>query len=151
MVPSKELSSEALTALYGERWREVRHLDDLDRREIILVVTALTGAIVSQQSSVGLGSDLRALLAVLAAFVCTGGIYSTIRNRISMLMAISTIDAIEALLEERQVGLFPDSGSFRGPQTIFQFGLGLLRSIRGPIVGFFSAPLAFLFWRWLRV
>lgn len=135
------LHSEQLIALYEQRWSQVHHLDDLDRRSIVLVVTAITGAVAASQTVISFASGLGIALDLLALIICVGGIYSTIRNRVSMEYALSAIDFIESVLNERQVGLFPYAGNYRAPVDLSSFSRRVSFSIRGPIIMFFGTAL----------
>ena len=140
------IDSEQLIALHGERWSQVHHLDDLDRRSIVLVVTAITGTVVANPSVIGAASRVQILLGLLTVIVCFGAIYSTIRNRVSMEFAISTIDFIEYVLDKRQASLFPYAGTYRAPRSLIGFSRRVFFSIRGPIIMFFGFALGYIVW-----
>lgn len=147
MQPSTEgLNCDHLIALRWERWQEVHHLDDLDRRSIVLVVTGVTGVILAQHAVLASFVRAQALVAVLSAILCIGSIYSTVRNRVTMIYAIWTIDYIDVIFNHRQSGLFAYAGNRGAPRSLGAFAKGLLFSIRGSIVLFFAVVLGYSLW-----
>lgn len=144
MSASPEISNEDLIALHSQRWTQVHHLDDLDRRSIVLVVTAITGALLAQPSVTSSLSKVQALIGALTVVICMGAIYSTVRNRVSMEYAIATIDYIEGHLNKHQPGLFSYAGEYRPPSSMRSFARRVMFSIRGPIIIFFSITLAYV-------
>lgn len=138
-----ELSDDQLVALRSERWDEVHHLDDLDRRSLVLVVTGATAILLAQPNFVSSFARLQAFIAVLSAILCIGAIYSSARNRVTMIYAIWTIDVIDQAFDKRMPGLFAYSGNRRAPRSLMDFCKGLMFSIRGAITLFFSVVFGY--------
>lgn len=134
-----------LIAICADRWKQIQHLNDLDLRSLVLAVTAVTGAVVSAKATPPFPVILEAGVALLASAVCAGGIHSTVHNRISMEYALAAIDFVERKLNEATPGLFPFAGNYSAPANRRQFILRILKSIRGPMVIFFSLALGVAF------
>ena len=131
------METKDLISIYDNRWKQIQHLNELDLRSLVLVVTAMAGAVVSGRAS----PPFPVGVAVLAAVVCAGGIYSAIHNRISMEHALAAIDFVEAKLNRELPGLFRFAGNYRAPDSMSDFVRRIARSIRGPILLFFAVAL----------
>ncbi len=130
-----------LISIYDNKWKHIQHLNELDLRSLVLVVTAVTGAVVSAKATPPFSVFLEAGVASLAIIVCAGGIYSTAHNRISMEHALAAIDYIETELNRGSPGLFQFAGNYRAPSKMSKFVARIARSIRAPILLFFAGAL----------
>jgi hypothetical protein len=145
-------------ALYEDRWEQVRYLNELDQKSIILVVTALTGAVVSADRNLSLPINVEAALSFLAGVVSGGAIYSVVHNRISMEYALKAIDRLEEQFNGGKIdretappeAIFLYAGGFNVSGTWRQFVKRVMVSIRGPIIVFFSIVLILSFVAFLR-
>lgn len=138
------LSNEDLISLYEKRWQQIQSLNDLDQRTVVLVITAITGAVLSSPSVANLFVSMQTALTILASIICIGGIYSIVRNRVSMEYPLFVIDFIEVILEHRQAGIFSYAGQYKAPANLRDFARRILFSIRGPFILFFCAALIIL-------
>ena len=132
---------EAAVSLYDNRWTQIRHLDELDSRYLVLAVTALAGAAASANNVV-FSRPVQALIAALAAVVCLGASYSVTRNRLSFILTMHSIEVIELRLHEWRHDLYPWVRPPQAPKTFRQFADGILWSIRGALLAFFGLALA---------
>jgi len=135
------MEPKALISIYDNRWKQIQHLNELDLRSLVLVVTAVSGAVVSERASPHFPVILEVGVACLATVVCAGGIYSTTDNRIGMDYALAAIDFVETELNRELPGLFRYAGNYRAPGTMWKFVKRIARSIRGPILAFFAVGL----------
>jgi hypothetical protein len=140
------MTDESLVSLYADRWAQIHHLDELDLRSVVLVVTATTGAVISLRGSLEVTTGIQVSLVVLSLVVCLLGLNTCIRNRVSFEYAISAVDAIEAVIHGRRIELFGYAGGYHPPRTFRRFVTTTLASIRGPIIGFFSAAAIAISW-----
>jgi len=137
-------------SLYDNRWDQVRYLNELDQKSVILVVTALTGAVVSADRTMTIGLIASATMTVsplayfaaLSVIVSGGAIYTTVHNRLSMERAMTAIDCLEVEFNRIGPGMFPYSRGYKAPTTIRSFILRTMFSIRGPVIIFFMAVAA---------
>jgi hypothetical protein len=132
------MEAKDLISIYDNKWKQIYYLNELDVRSLVLVVTALTGAVVSMKGSPPFPVLLEAGVAGLATIVCSGAIYSTIHNRISMEHALTAIDFIEAKLNGESSGLFRFAGNYQAPATMPTFVRRIALSVRGPVLVFFA-------------
>jgi hypothetical protein len=139
-----------LVSLYDNRWDQVRYLNELDQKSVILVVTALTGAIVSADRTINIALTAATTMAVnpivyfavLSVIVSGGAIYTTVHNRLSMERAMTAIDRLEIEFNRLGPRPFPYSRGYKPPTTVRSFFWRTMVSIRGPVIVFFMAVVA---------
>lgn len=143
--------SSHLVDLYNNRWDQVRYLNELDQKSVILVVTALTGAVVSADRTINIGLNAAPTMSVnvvlyfalLSVVISGGAIYTTVHNRLSMERAMMAIDRLEVEFHRMGAHPFPFSRGYRPPTSVSTFCRQTMISIRGPVIVFFMAVLWF--------
>ena len=139
---SKEiLDGSLLGELYKSRWEQIRHVNELDQRSIVMVGSALAGLIAVYPQVAGLSSNFAGALSLLAAVISYGSITSVIHNRLNFEYCISSIDQMEKHFNEIYPGLFPMAGNYMAPRNYREFSKRILSSIRGSIIATFSVAL----------
>jgi len=140
--------------LYQERWLQMRHLDNLDLRYLVLAATGVMAA-AGVIDKVPDSPSTHLLVGLLGLVACMGAFFTTAHNRVSMLLALHSINELEKWLDSDPPSVFPWAGGFSPPTSFRAFSKGLLLSIRGPLlILYFSGAagiLAFIGHRsWLR-
>lgn len=142
-APLQDSTASLLCELYKSRWEQIRHLNDLDQRSIVMVGSAIGAIIVAFPQLLTIPRFLSGALSIVAAMICYGAVYSTIRNRTQLELCLATIDRVESLINRNLFpGLFPIAGNYRAPAVRRDFIRRVMRSIRGPIILIFVLSFA---------